>query len=345
MTIHVLVVDDSALVRAVLTEIINQAPDMQVIGAAKDAFVARDMVNKYEPDVITLDIQMPQISGLVFLERLMKARPTPVVMVSTLTAKGAVETLKALEIGAIDYIEKPKVAVAQGLENYQTLLQNKIRVAAKANIQPSVTTSSTHDAPIATASNITHNIVALGASTGGTEALKTVLQKLPPKFPPIVITQHMPVGFTKTFAERLDQLCHITVKEAQDGEILRPNTAYIARGDRHLTLVQSTDALVIKFIDGELVSGHKPSVDVMFSSVAKIAGNRAIGVLLTGMGKDGAAGLLMMKKHGARTYAQDESTSIVFGMPKEALRIGAATEAVPLGLVAHKISQALAVPA
>lgn len=343
MTINVLIVDDSALVRAVLTEIINQAPDMNVVGVAKDAFVARDMVNKYEPDVITLDIQMPEISGLVFLERLMKARPTPVVMVSTLTADGAIETLKALELGAIDYIEKPKIAVAKGLENYQSILQGKIRTAAKANLQKPQSISPSHFTPVAAGSNITHKIVALGASTGGTEALKSVLRRLPATFPPIVITQHMPVGFTKTFADRLNGLCEITVKEAEDGEPIKPNTAYIARGDRHLTLQLINDALTIKFVDGELVSGHKPSVDKMFRSVADLAGNRAVGVLLTGMGKDGAAGLLAMKKHGAQTYAQDETTSIVFGMPKEALRIGAATEAIPLSQIAQKISQALTI--
>lgn len=341
MPINVLIVDDSALVRAVLTEIINQAPDMNVVGVAKDAYVARDMVNNYEPDVITLDIQMPEISGLVFLERLMKARPTPVVMVSTLTAEGAVETLKALEIGAIDYIEKPKVAVAKGLESYQAILQNKIRIAAKANLQKPHSVSSSHFTHVVPSSNITHKIVALGASTGGTEALKEVLRRLPAKFPPIIITQHMPVGFTKTFAERLNGLCEITIKEAEDGERILPNTAYIARGDRHLTLQQTSDSLVIQFVDGELMSGHKPSVDMMFKSVAKIAGQRAVGVLLTGMGKDGAAGLLAMKKQGAKTYAQDETSSIVFGMPKEALRIGAASEAIPLNQIALKISQAL----
>lgn len=342
MAISVLIVDDSALVRAVLTEIINQAPDMNVVGVAKDAFVARDLVNKFEPDVITLDIQMPQITGLVFLERLMRARPTPVVMVSTLTAQGASETLQALELGAVDYIEKPKVAVAKGLEGYQAILQNKIRAAAQAKL-PSLSTSAKDKPapPPAKVSNITHHLIALGASTGGTEALKEVLRRIPASFPPIVITQHMPVGFTKTFSDRLNGLCNITVKEAEDGERILPNTAYIARGDRHLTLETSGKHLLIKFVDGELMSGHKPSVDMMFNSVAKVVGNRAVGVLMTGMGKDGAAGLLAMKKHGAKTFAQDEDTCIVYGMPKEAMRIGAATRAIPLTHIANRIADAV----
>ncbi len=346
MTINVLVVDDSALVRAVLTEIINQAPDMFVVGAAKDAYVARDMVNQLTPDVITLDIQMPEISGLVFLERLMKARPTPVIMVSTLTADGAIETLQALEKGAVDYIEKPKISVAAGLTEYLSLLHDKIRHAAHANIQKPIQTSDAAvSSPIKSVTITESNaqkVIAIGASTGGTEAIKTVLQALPARFPPIIITQHMPIGFTNTFAERLDGLCKIRVKEAEDGESVLCNTAYIAKGDHHLTLVATDAGLIIQFDTGERVSGHKPSVNVMFDSVAQVLGQQAIGVLLTGMGKDGATGLLHMQQQGAITYAQDEASSVVFGMPKEALRIGAAKEAIPLHAIAKKIAIALA---
>lgn len=340
MSINVLVIDDSALIRAVLSEIIKEAPGLNLVGTAKNAFQARDMVNQHKPDVITLDIEMPEINGLSFLEKLMRAHPTAVIMISSLTTKGSAETLKSLELGAVDFVEKPTSGIAVGLGKYKDTLIEKIKNAANANIKqrklPKLTTP-----PTISACENTQFVVGIGASTGGTEAIKDLLVSLPQHFPPIIITQHMPSGFTTTFAQRLNAMCKIRVKEADNNELLQANTAYIAPGDQHLTLQNSAHGVCIKLHDGPLVSGHKPSVDVMFESLAKIIGDKAVASILTGMGKDGAKGLLKIKQAGGKTFAQDEESSVVFGMPREAIKLKAAQEVVPLAYMAQKIRKVL----
>ena len=340
MSINVLVIDDSALIRAVLSEIIKEAPGLNLVGTAKNAFQARDMVNQYKPDVITLDIEMPEMNGLSFLEKLMRAHPTAVIMISSLTSKGSVETLKSLELGAVDFVEKPTSGIAVGLGQYKDTLIEKINNAANTKIKPRKLPKLTTPLTISACEN-THYVVGIGASTGGTEAIKDLLIALPQHFPPIVITQHMPSGFTSTFAQRLNSMCKIRVKEADNNEILHPNTAYIAPGNRHLTLQQSVDGVCIKLHDGPLVSGHKPSVDIMFESLAKVVGDKAVASILTGMGKDGAKGLLQIKQAGGKTFAQDEESSVVFGMPREAIKLKAAQEVVPLAYMAQKIRKVL----
>lgn len=328
MSIKVLIVDDSALIRSLLSEIVLAEKDMTLIGAAPDAYVARDLVNRFSPDVITLDIEMPKVDGLTFLEKLMKARPTPVLMISTLTEQGAEATIRALELGAVDYIPKPKLGVAQGIRDFQDLILDKIRIAAKANVKciQRPKTVSKKTSPILG----TEKIVAIGASTGGTEAIKAVLVDLPASSPAVVITQHMPAGFTTSFAKRLDSLCHIRVKEAQHNERILPGCAYLAPGDFHMKIVRSGADYKVCLDDSERVSGHKPSVDVMYDSLVECAGKNIVAVLLTGMGKDGAKGLLNIKNAGGYTFAQDEASCVVFGMPKEAIALGAAIEILPL---------------
>jgi two-component system chemotaxis response regulator CheB len=336
MTIKVLVVDDSALIRSLLSEIINQTPDLELVGAAPDAFVAKDMVMQFQPDVITLDIEMPKVDGLTFLDRLMKARPTPVIMISTLTENGADATLYSLELGAIDFIAKPKINVATGIGEYQQEIVDKIRIASRVKLRKRASHPS-NAAAIPIQYSGTETIVGIGASTGGTEAIRQVLERLSPAFPATVITQHMPPNFTKSFAKRLDGLCAINVHEAKHGERILAGNAYIAPGDKHMEIVKSGADYKIRLVDGPLVSGHKPAVDVMFESLAKVAGKNAIATLLTGMGKDGAKGLLAMYKAGAITMAQDEETSVVWGMPKAAVEIGATKHIFPL----HNMSNAL----
>lgn len=321
MPISVLVVDDSALIRALLSEIINDEPGLELVGAAPNAYVARDMVNEFAPDVITLDIEMPKVNGLTFLDGLMKARPTPVLMISTLTEQGADVTLQALELGAIDYIPKPKIGIKEGIEDYSDQIIHKIKGVAAAKIRPQTSVKPRTGAPVNIDS--TEKIIAIGASTGGTEAIKTFLLQLPANCPAVVITQHMPPGFTRSFANRLDSLCSIRVKEAQDGERILPGHAYLAPGDFHLSVQRSGADYIVKLSDGERVSGHKPSVDVMFDSLAQSAALNTIAVLMTGMGKDGAKGMLNLFNTGALTMAQDEATSVVYGMPKEAVKLGA----------------------
>ncbi|MCE2596907.1 chemotaxis response regulator protein-glutamate methylesterase [Motilimonas cestriensis] len=318
--IKVLVVDDSALIRSLLSEIVRAESDFILVGAAPDAYIAKDMVNTYSPDVITLDVEMPKVDGLTFLDRLMKARPTPVLMVSSLTEQGADVTLKALELGAVDFFPKPKLDIAKGIEDYRCEIVAKIRSVASAKLQQRPLKPS--PSPYTFKFKTTEKIIAIGASTGGTEALKSLLSQMPVDSPAIVFTQHMPPGFTKTFAERLNTHCAISVKEAQDGERLLPGCAYLAPGDLHLLVVRSGADYRIKLIDGERVSGHKPSVDVMFQSVAQAAGQNALGVILTGMGKDGALGMLDIAHAGGITMAQDEASSVIFGMPKAAIEAG-----------------------
>ncbi|SLM62418.1 MULTISPECIES: protein-glutamate methylesterase/protein-glutamine glutaminase [Dickeya] len=333
--IKVLCVDDSALMRQIMTEIINSHPDMEVVATAPDPLVARDLIKKFNPQVLTLDVEMPRMDGLDFLEKLMRLRPMPVVMVSSLTGKGSEITLRALELGAIDFVTKPQLGIREGMLAYSELIAEKIRMAAKARLPqrnsspaPTILIPST---PLLSS----EKLIAIGASTGGTEAIRHVLQPLPPTSPALLITQHMPPGFTKSFAERLNKLCQITVKEAEDGERVLPGHAYIAPGARHLELSRSGANYQVKLHDGPPVNRHRPSVDVLFHSVAQYAGRNAVGVILTGMGNDGAAGMLELHKAGAYTIAQNEASCVVFGMPREAIALGGVDEVVDL----HQVSQ------
>ncbi len=335
MAIKVLVVDDSALVRSLLAEIIRATPGLELVGLAPDAFVARDMVKQFSPDVITLDIEMPRMDGLSFLEKLMNARPTPVVMISTLTEEGADATLRALELGAVDFIPKPKLGIASGIREYTDLIVEKIQEAAvakvKAPVKKNVTALKTEQ-KIATGGRLqsTEKIIAIGASTGGTEAIKELLMQLPAAVPGIVMTQHMPPGFTRTFAERLDKLTRLHVVEAKGGERILPGHAYLAPGGHHLIVVRSGADYVVKLSDAEPVHRHRPAVDVMMESVALAGGKNVLGVLLTGMGKDGAKGMLNIREHGGYTLAQDEASCVVYGMPKEAVSVGGVDQTVEL---------------
>jgi two-component system chemotaxis response regulator CheB len=340
MPIRVLVVDDSALIRSLLSEIIHQDPDLELAGAAPDAFVAKEMVMQLRPDVITLDIEMPKVDGLTFLDRLMKARPTPVLMISTLTEKGADATIRSLEMGAIDFIAKPKLDVARGIAEYQQEIVHKIKIAAASKPRARNKTQANSEA-IQINYQGTETIVGIGASTGGTEAIRVVLEKLSPAFPATVITQHMPPNFTRSFAERLNGLCRMNVHEAKDGERLLPGNAYIAPGDKHLEVVRHGADYRIRLNNGPLVSGHKPAVDVMFASLAKVAGNNTIATVLTGMGKDGAKGLLELKNAGAITMVQDEASCVVYGMPKAAVENGASSHIFPLEKMSMALSKAV----
>ncbi|CPJ64719.1 protein-glutamate methylesterase [Bordetella pertussis] len=322
--IKVLCVDDSALVRGLMTEIINSHPDMEVVATAPDPLVARELIKKHNPDVLTLDVEMPRMDGLDFLEKLMRLRPMPVVMVSSLTERGGEITLRALELGAIDFVTKPKLGIRDGLIEYSEVIADKIRAASRARLR----------SPFASS----EKLVIVGASTGGTEAIREVLQPLPADSPAILITQHMLAGFTRSFAQRLDALCAVTVREASDGERVLPGHVYLAPGgETHMRLGRSGANYVIGLQASEPVNRHRPSVDVLFHSAAEAAGGNAIGVILTGMGKDGAAGLLAMKRAGARTMAQDEASCVVFGMPREAIALGAADEVVPLADISERI--------
>jgi two-component system chemotaxis response regulator CheB len=345
----VVVVDDSALVRSILTEIINRQPDMECIGAASDPLVAREMIRNLNPDVITLDVEMPRMDGLDFLSRLMRLRPMPVVMVSTLTERGAEVTLKALELGAIDFVAKPKIGVADGIRQLAQDITDKIRIASKAHIRraPAAPAPGTPAAPVkaVTMASLgrasTEKIIFIGASTGGTEATKDVLVNLPADSPAVVITQHMPPGFTKSYAARLDGLCKIRVKEAQDGERILPGHGYIAPGGLHLTVERSGANYIARVQDGEPVNRHKPSVEALFLSAAKVVGPNAIGIMLTGMGADGARAMKVMKDAGSYNYCQDEASCVVFGMPREAIAAGAADEVLPLNQIAAKVLERL----
>lgn len=335
MKIKVLVIDDSALIRSLLTEIINEQTDMQVVGAAPDPIVAREMIKQLNPDVLTLDVEMPKMDGLDFLEKLMRLRPMPVLMVSTLTERGSEITMRALELGAIDFVTKPKTSITSGMREYTELITDKIRTASKARIASLQRSAKPKEANVAQAALknpliSSEKLLIIGASTGGTEAIKSFLLQMPSDCPGILITQHMPAGFTKSFANRLDSLCKISVKEAIDGERVLPGHAYIAPGDQHLLLARSGANYITKLSDAAPVSRHKPSVDVLFDSAATNAGKNAIGVILTGMGKDGAAGMANMKQAGAYNFAQDEASCVVFGMPKEAIAHGGVDEVLAL---------------
>ncbi|HEY5801907.1 MAG TPA: chemotaxis response regulator protein-glutamate methylesterase [Burkholderiaceae bacterium] len=336
MKIKVLIVDDSALIRSVMSEIIGSQPDMEVVGVAPDPLVARDLIKQTNPDVLTLDVEMPRMDGLDFLEKLMRLRPMPVVMVSSLTERGSEITMRALELGAVDFVTKPKLSIQSGMREYAELIADKVRAASKARIKPRVLAApgapKTGGVLPALRNPLTSSekLIIVGASTGGTEAIREFLMQMPSDCPGILITQHMPEGFTKSFAKRLDSLCKISVREAEGDERILPGHAYIAPGHSHLLLGRSGANYVTKLDQGEPVNRHRPSVDVLFRSAATAAGKNAVGVILTGMGKDGAAGMLDMKNAGAHNFAQDEHTCVVFGMPREAIAIGAAHEVAAL---------------
>ncbi|MBT3067608.1 chemotaxis response regulator protein-glutamate methylesterase [Rhodoferax sp. U11-2br] len=347
--IRVLVVDDSALVRSLLSEIVNRQADMECVGVANDPLMAREMIRELSPDVITLDIEMPRMDGLDFLARLMRLRPTPVVMISTLTERGAEATMRALELGAVDFVSKPRIGVVDGLSDLSDQIVEKVRVAAKANVRR-VATASAGDATLPRervptvpsggaikTSFSTEKLVFIGASTGGTEAIKDILIRLPADFPAVLVTQHMPPGFTKTFAARLNGLSKLAVQEAVNGERLLPGHAYIAPGGLQFRIDRSGANYLAVVEDGEPVNRHKPSVEVLFKSAAKIAGRNAYGVLLTGMGNDGAKALREMKEAGSYNYVQDEASCIVFGMPREAILQGAADEVLPPAEIAQAL--------
>jgi two-component system chemotaxis response regulator CheB len=345
---RVVVVDDSALVRSLLTEIVNRQPDMECIGSASDPFAAREMIRNLNPDVITLDVEMPRMDGLDFLSKLMRLRPMPVVMVSTLTERGAEVTLKALELGAIDFVAKPKIGVSDGLKQLADEITDKIRTAAKARVaKPQAPASAAAGAaakpalPSSIGRLSTEKLIFIGASTGGTEATKEVLMSLPPDSPGVVITQHMPPGFTRSYANRLDGLCKIRVKEAVDGERILPGHAYIAPGGFHLSVERSGANYIARVSDGEPVNRHKPSVEVLFESAARVVGQNALGIMLTGMGADGAKAMRQMRDAGSYNVCQDEATCVVFGMPREAINHGAANEVLPLGKIAGHIIERL----
>lgn len=334
---RVIVVDDSALIRKLLSQIINSQPDMEVVGVAPDPLVARELIRSLNPDVITLDIEMPKMDGLDFLDRLMRLRPMPVVMVSTLTARGSDATLRALELGAVDYVAKPAFDIEHGLAEYAIEITDKIRHAAGARIRQRVTTGGSVLPALGNRLASTEKLIIIGASTGGTEAIKEVLMRMPPDCPGILITQHMPEGFTKSFAARLNTLCRIAVSEAEHNERILPGHAYIAPGHSHLLLKKSGANYMTELSQGPPVNRHRPAVDVLFRSAAQYAGPNSVAVILTGMGKDGAAGMLEMKQAGSRTIAQDEASCVVFGMPKEAIARGGAEEVVPLSSIAERV--------
>lgn len=338
MAIKVLVVDDSALIRALLKEIIAADPELLLVGQAPDAYVARDMIKQHNPDVITLDIEMPRMDGLTFLEKLMAGRPTPVVMISSLTEKGADATLRAMELGAIDFIAKPKLGIREGMAEYADEICQKLKDASRARLIRRAPVVASGNEPPSAGSRLpfagTEKILAIGASTGGTEAIKDVLLQMPANSPGIVITQHMPAGFTRTFAERLDRLTRLNVMEAHGGERILPGQAYIAPGGKHLLVVRSGANYETRLSDSEPVWRHRPAVDPMFESLAECAGQNVVAALLTGMGKDGARGLLAIRERGGYTFAQDEATSVIYGMPREAVALNAAEEVLPLQSIA-----------
>ena len=339
----VLIVDDSALMRQLLTQILSSDPELEVVGTASDPFAAREKIKALNPDVLTLDIEMARMDGLTFLEKLMRGHPMPVIMISSLTDKGADTTLRALSLGAVDYISKPKVDVSNGTVEQAAEIIAKVKAAARAKVRrATVATAPAAQSEKKYQFSATHKVVAIGASTGGTEALKELLMPLPADFPGIVIVQHMPETFTRQFSERLDSLCKIRVKEAQDGDHILPGHALLAPGGHHMAVVRRGMEYAVHVYRGERVNLHMPSVDVLFSSCAHNMGKNALGVLLTGMGADGAKGMLEMKQAGSFNIAQDESTCVVFGMPREAIALNAVDKVLPLGHIPDALLQRLA---
>jgi two-component system, chemotaxis family, protein-glutamate methylesterase/glutaminase len=351
-TIKVLVVDDSALVRQTLTDILSSDSDIEVIGSAADPYAAVKRMEIQAPDVITLDIEMPRMDGLTFLRKLMSQHPIPVVICSTLTEAGSETTLKAMEYGAVDIILKPKLGTRQFLEESRIRVVDAVKAAAGAKllkllpvtqlkVQPKLSADAVLPGPTGKAMfETTDKVVAVGASTGGTEALREFLEAMPQNCPGIAIVQHMPEHFTAAFAKRLDSICRITVKEARDGDTILRGQALIAPGNRHMLLKRSGARYYVEIKDGPLVRRHRPSVDVLFRSAARYAGKNAVGVIMTGMGDDGAPGLKEMRDVGAYTIAQDEASCVVFGMPQEAIKLGGAVKVLPLGAIAHDVVRA-----
>ncbi|MFH1987486.1 MAG: chemotaxis response regulator protein-glutamate methylesterase [Pseudomonadota bacterium] len=346
MKIRVLIVDDSALMRGLLSKLISMAPDMEVVGAAPDAQTAREMIKALNPDVMTLDVHMPKMGGLEFLERLMRLRPMPVVMVSSFTESGSETTLKALELGAIDFIGKPRADSGRSMENYAEELVEKIRAAKGARLRGSMSSSAASPS-LATPTRLglaaSGKIIFVGASTGGTEAIKEFLLGIPADCPPILIVQHMPESFTASFARRLDTLCAPRVIEAQGNEKIESGTVYIAPGHSHLLIRRGNSGFLTELAPTPPVNRHRPSVDVLFDSAAALVGRKAVGVILTGMGKDGAQGLLRLRQAGARTFGQDEASCVVYGMPREAFLIGAVEEQCSLEDMARRVIAAICV--
>jgi two-component system chemotaxis response regulator CheB len=343
--IKVLIVDDSAVVRQAITDILSSDPSIEVIGAARDPYLAVERMKEVVPDVITLDVEMPRMDGITFLQKIMSQHPLPVVMVSSLTENGSETTFKALEYGAVDIIQKPRLGVKQFLEESKIIICDAVKAAARARVKKSISTP-LHIPPKLTADAVmpkqtskamvqtTERVIAIGASTGGTEALKIFLEALPEDAPGMVIVQHMPEHFTRAFANRLDGICRVSVKEAENDDTVIRGRVLIAPGNRHTLLKRSGARYCVEIKDGPLVCRHRPSVDVLFRSAARYAGRNAIGVIMTGMGDDGARGMLEMKEQGAYTIAQDESSCVVFGMPKEAIKLKAVDRVAPLEQIA-----------
>lgn len=340
--VRVLIVDDSALVRQILAEILGRDIGIEVVGTAADPLIARERIRQLNPDVITLDVEMPRMDGLAFLANLMRLRPTPVVMISSLTERGADTTFQALALGAVDFVSKPRLDVARGLEAYAEEIIGKIKAAARARVRAPARQPIGHD-PAAPAPQpslrfrTTDRLIAIGASAGGTEALRTILEAMPADAPAVVLAQHLPASFSTAFAQRLDRHSAMSVREASDGEAILPGHAYLPKGGQHLRVIGDGARWRCRLDDGEAVNRHKPAVDVLFHSVAQNAGANAVGALLTGMGDDGARGLLHMRQAGAATLVQDEATSVVWGMPGAACRLGAAQEILPLERIADRL--------
>jgi two-component system chemotaxis response regulator CheB len=336
--IRVLIVDDSALMRQVLATLLARDPSIEVVGVAADPYIARDKIHQLNPDVLTLDVEMPRMDGLAFLEKLMRARPMPVVMVSSLTEAGCATTFRALELGAVDFVTKPKVDIREQLPGVAEAVIEKIKAAAVARVSRHIERARAAAPPRPAREAIlksTEQIIAVGASTGGTEALKDFLMGLPADCPGVVVVQHMPEKFTRAFSERLDGLCTVRVKEAEEGDRVLTGHVLIAPGDYHMRLARAGATYLVRLANDSPVNRHRPSVDVLFNSCADTAGSNAVGIIMTGMGDDGARGLLAMRSAGARTLAQDEATCVVFGMPKAAIDMGAAERVLPLGQLAE----------
>jgi two-component system chemotaxis response regulator CheB len=339
--IRVLIVDDSATVRQVFRRHLEAAPDIEVVGCAPDPYVARDLIVEHEPDVLTLDLEMPRMDGISFLQKLMASHPLPVVVVSSLTPANGPVAVDALRAGAVDVLFKGREAHS-GASVAEELVR-AVRTAARAKVAPRIAAAKLEAPPAAVLARTTNKLVALGSSTGGTQALEHVLSALPAETPGIVIVQHMPGQFTRSFAERLNSICEIEVKEAQDGDAVLPGRALLAPGNFHMVVRASGARRVVGIVDGPRVGRHKPSVDVLFDSVASVAGANAIGALMTGMGADGARGLKAMRDSGAWTIAQDEKSCVVFGMPRVAIELGAACEVAPLDRIAQRLLERAAV--
>lgn len=344
MPIKVLVVDDSALIRALLKEIIQADPELELVGQAPDAYVARDLIKQLNPDVLTLDVEMPRMSFSRKVRPSMRGRPMPVVMISSLTEQGSEATFRAMELGAVDFVAKPKLGIREGMQAYAEEICYKIKAASLArliprSVQPVMPVDDAPRSGVPRPIIGTEKLIAIGASTGGTEAIKDVLLGLPADSPGIVITQHMPPGFTRSFAERLNRMTRLNVVEAKGGERILPGHAFLAPGDKHLLVERSGANYVTRLSDAEPVRRHKPAVDPMFHSVAQCAGRNVIACLLTGMGKDGAQGMLEIRQAGGYTVAQNEATCVVYGMPREAVAIGGAEDILPLGEIAEALLQ------